>query len=118
MEGGKLDAEDIVGRDDIAAVGLESRSEEILASPNTKVEYDSHGFIQDVNCLVLGHMDWDALDRGGGTGLYSYCTEAKKLPRFLGKLIYLLTSNGNWRKFLQIKSDLYMKTQLTINYIY
>lgn len=43
--------------DDIAVVGLESRSEEMLASPNTKIEYDSYGFIQNVYYLVLGITD-------------------------------------------------------------
>lgn len=57
VEGGELDAGDIEGRDDIAAVGFESRSEEMLATPNTKVEYDSHGFIQNVYHLVPGTVD-------------------------------------------------------------
>lgn len=57
VEGGELDAGDIARRDDIAEVGLKSRDEEMLASPNTKVEYDSHGFNQNVYYLVPGTED-------------------------------------------------------------
>lgn len=48
IQGGELTEADIVGREDIAAVGLTSNSPDMLASPNIKVEYDHHGFIQNI----------------------------------------------------------------------
>jgi len=54
VEGGKLSAEDIAGRKDIAAVGFTDTSDEMLVTPNTKVEYDLHGFIQNIYYLVPG----------------------------------------------------------------
>lgn len=57
IRGGALTSEDIEGRSDIAEIGLEDFSEENLACPNTKVEYDLHGFIQNVYYLVPGTTD-------------------------------------------------------------
>lgn len=54
VEGGYLSAEDIVGRDDIAAVGLTDNSPDMIVTPNTKVEYDMHGFIQNIYYLTPG----------------------------------------------------------------
>ncbi len=57
VEGGELSEEEISESEDIALIGLEDCSEEMIASPNTKVEYDLHGFIQNVYYLVPGTMD-------------------------------------------------------------
>lgn len=54
IEGEYLSAEDIVGRDDIAAVGLTDNSPDMIVTPNTKVEYDMHGFIQNIYYLTPG----------------------------------------------------------------
>lgn len=53
VQGGELSPADIVGRADIAAVGT-SASSELIATPNIKVEYDLHGFIQNIYYLVSG----------------------------------------------------------------
>lgn len=51
-EGGELALEELVGRDDIAAVGFSTvGDEEMKIEPNTKVEYDLHGFIQNIYYL-------------------------------------------------------------------
>lgn len=48
-EGGELAPEELVGRDDIASVGFSTvGDEEMKIEPNTKVEYDLHGFIQNI----------------------------------------------------------------------
>ena len=44
-EGGDLTEEEINSREDILAVGMYGS---VLAEPDTKVEYDLHGFIQNV----------------------------------------------------------------------
>lgn len=54
IQGGELIAEDIEGREDIAAVGLESQDPDMIAKPNIKVEYDLHGFIQNIYYPVPG----------------------------------------------------------------
>lgn len=57
IEGGELSEEEIVGREDIAAVGLIDPSPDMIITPNTKVEYDLHGFIQNIYYLVPGTTD-------------------------------------------------------------
>ena len=57
IKGGELEPENIAGREDIALIGFESHDEEMLASPNSKVEYDAHGFIQNIYYLVPGTTD-------------------------------------------------------------
>lgn len=48
-EGGELLPEDLVGRDDIASVGFSPVGDsELKIEPNTKAEYDLHGFIQNI----------------------------------------------------------------------
>lgn len=47
-QGGELTADDIIGRDDISVMGLTSTEQEMIAQPNIKVEYDLHGFIQNI----------------------------------------------------------------------
>lgn len=51
VRGGELTAADKVGRVDIAAVGETST---MVAQPNIKVEYDIHGFIQNIYYPVPG----------------------------------------------------------------
>ena len=63
LEGGTLTEKDIEGRDDIASVGIVSYSDEMLAEPNTKVEYDLHGFIQNVYYLTPGTTDSYQLEK-------------------------------------------------------
>ena len=48
IEGGELTPEDLVGRDDIISIGFDHS---IKAEPNTKAEYDLHGFIQNIYYL-------------------------------------------------------------------
>lgn len=57
IEGGELSEEEIVDREDIAAVGLIDPSPDMIITPNTKVEYDLHGFIQNIYYLVPGTTD-------------------------------------------------------------
>ena len=54
IEGGQLEYRDIVGRDDIETIGYKDYSTEMIATPNTKVVYDEHGFIQNIYNLVPG----------------------------------------------------------------
>lgn len=49
VQGGELTEEDLIGREDIAAVGLTSKEPGMLAEPNTKVDYDHHGFIRNIH---------------------------------------------------------------------
>lgn len=49
ISGGELSPEDLVGREDIAATGFSSiGDDEMKIEPNTKAEYDLHGFIQNI----------------------------------------------------------------------
>lgn len=48
IEGGELTPKDLIGRDDIISVGFDHS---IKAEPNTKAEYDLHGFIQNIYYL-------------------------------------------------------------------
>lgn len=52
--GGELTPADMVGRADIAAAGATEATYELIAAPNIKVEYDLHGFIQNIYYPVLG----------------------------------------------------------------
>ena len=47
IQGGELSDADLIGRDDIASIGLTTTDLEYLAEPNIKVEYDLHGFYQN-----------------------------------------------------------------------
>lgn len=53
-KGGELTPEEISKRQDIAAVGLVDESAEMVVVPNTKVEYDLHGFMTNIYYLVPG----------------------------------------------------------------
>lgn len=57
VEGGELSEEEIAESEDIALIGLESHEVDMLAEPYTKVEYDLHGFIQNVYYRVPGTAD-------------------------------------------------------------
>ena len=48
IEGGFLEREDFTGREDIQAVGYLSSEDDMRIEPNTKAEYDLHGFIQNI----------------------------------------------------------------------
>jgi hypothetical protein len=48
VQGGELSASDIIGREGIKAVGLTTTDPGMLAQPNTKVEYEQHGFLMSV----------------------------------------------------------------------
>ncbi|MBQ6878310.1 MAG: peptidoglycan DD-metalloendopeptidase family protein [Oscillospiraceae bacterium] len=50
-KGGELSVEEISGREDISAVGFTDFSPEMEIIPETKVEYDLHGFIQNIYFL-------------------------------------------------------------------
>jgi len=56
IQGGELSAADLVGRWDIALVGLTTTDPGFLAEPNTKVEYDLHGFHQNTYYQVPGTL--------------------------------------------------------------
>lgn len=55
VRGGELSPEDMIGRADIAAIGATSTTWEMIASANIKVEYDLHGYIQNIYYPVLGN---------------------------------------------------------------
>jgi hypothetical protein len=55
IEGGELSEADLIGRDDIASIGL--TDPELLAKPNTKVAYEQHGFFQNIYYLIPGTKD-------------------------------------------------------------
>lgn len=57
IEGGELSEEEIAGREDIASVGFIDPSPDMIITPNTKVEYDLHGFIQNIYYLTPGTTD-------------------------------------------------------------
>lgn len=57
IEGGELSEEEIVSREDIASVGFIDPSPDMVVTPNTKVEYDLHGFIQNIYYLTPGTTD-------------------------------------------------------------
>lgn len=54
VKGGYLSEEDIIGREDIEAVGFTDTSPDMIVTPNTKVEYDLHGFLQNIYYLTPG----------------------------------------------------------------
>lgn len=54
-EGGDLTEEEINGREDILAVGMYGS---VLAEPDTKVEYDLHGFLQNVYYRTPDGTGW------------------------------------------------------------
>jgi hypothetical protein len=47
VQGGELSASDLIGREDIEAVGLTTTDPAMLAKPNIKVVYEQHGFYQN-----------------------------------------------------------------------
>ncbi len=57
VQGGELTPEEIAKSDEIAVIGYEDHSEDMLAEPYTKVDYDLHGFIQNVYYRVPGTAD-------------------------------------------------------------
>ncbi len=48
FEGGELTPEDLVGRPEFEVMPFFQFSEEMKIEPNTKAEYDLHGFIQNI----------------------------------------------------------------------
>lgn len=63
VQGGELSDDDYESREDeIASIG-EDHTEEMLVCPNTKVEYDLHGFIQNIYYLVQGTTDEYQLEK-------------------------------------------------------
>jgi hypothetical protein len=54
VSGGELTEEEISGREDILTIGLTTTDPEMIAEPNIKVEYDLHGFIQNIYYPVPG----------------------------------------------------------------
>lgn len=54
IQGGELTPADMVGRTDIAAAGATGATDELIATQNIKVEYDLHGFIQNIYYPVPG----------------------------------------------------------------
>ena len=54
-EGGDLTEEEINSREDILAVGMYGS---VLAEPDTKVEYDLHGFLQNIYYRTPGGTGW------------------------------------------------------------
>lgn len=57
VQGGELTPEEIAKSEEIAVIGYEDHSEDMLAEPYTKVDYDLHGFIQNVYYRVPGTAD-------------------------------------------------------------
>lgn len=53
-KGGELTPSEIAGREDIADIGLICKSPNMIVVPNTKVEYDLHGFLTNIYYLVPG----------------------------------------------------------------
>jgi hypothetical protein len=92
VQGGELSASDIIGREDIKAVGLTTTDPGMLAQPNTKVEYEQHGFFQNIYFLGTDgeyhlsppeariKLNTGILDPGETTGnygrYYNYDTQA------------------------------------------
>jgi hypothetical protein len=56
IQGGELSDADLVGRTDIELLGLTTTDPGFLAKPNTKVEYDLHGFHQNTFYQVPGTL--------------------------------------------------------------
>lgn len=54
-EGGDLTEEEINSREDILAVGMYGS---VLAEPDTKVEYDLHGFLQNIYYRTPDGTGW------------------------------------------------------------
>ncbi len=54
IEGGYLSPDEISESEDIALIGYTTTSPDMIMVPNTKVEYDLHGFIQNIYYLVPG----------------------------------------------------------------
>ena len=54
-EGGDLPEEEINSREDILAVGMYGS---VLAEPDTKVEYDLHGFLQNIYYRTPDGTGW------------------------------------------------------------
>lgn len=57
-EGGELSEDDIEGREDIAAVGFLEVDKESEILPDTKAEYDLHGFLQNIYYLWPGETEY------------------------------------------------------------
>ncbi|MDR2044805.1 MAG: hypothetical protein LBQ15_10690 [Clostridium sp.] len=72
VRGGELSKADLVGRWDIALTGLTTTDPGLRAEPDTKVEYDLHGFCSNIYYLVPGTSDEYRLSppqaEGSGTG--------------------------------------------------
>lgn len=57
VQGGELTPEEIAQSEEIAVIGYEDHSDDMLAYPNIKAEYDLHGFIQNIYYRVPGTTD-------------------------------------------------------------
>jgi hypothetical protein len=122
IQGGELSASDLIGREDIAMVGLTTTDPEMLAEPNTKVEYDLHGFHQNTYYLVPGTVDDyqlsppAALSRRYDTGgiaqntTYSYgsylnCDTQQNQLNVLTRAITTITGSGRITYYYNVTGD-------------
>lgn len=100
IQGGELSADDLVGRWDIEAVGLTSNVPDMLARPNIKVEYDLHGFHQNIY-----------YPKPGSPGEYQLSNPIRS--RYLSGIMADGTSTGDYGRYMNYDTGSYQYNRLT-----